>query len=491
MSAKLKEPGYPLEELIHQLDMRRAPEDQHRYLVHWLDRSNPDDLRLSLALLLQRPLGARVSVPALKKVLFERINKDLFDASKEAGSDLSETLALLWPGGTSDFKLGTLAQALQAPSPATRLKGVVDLLDTADTAARELIVRICTGRFKSPVDADVLRAALSESFEKAIRVIEQNLTNSGTDLAPFTRWLQGSHFPENLIVDHGFISVQPFKSIDIKALGPGEKLIAVPRGTCLELVTHETGSCFYTRSGDALDKGESKTGLPPGLSLLVFRPIDESRPLLLLDLLMQQGKDQSAHSYQERLDCLEDLVARGSRALPEGIELARPDPLGDRSPFDDPTSDRLLLPGTPWGEIVRPPHNLTLVVLYAEGPLTRKGHFTGDLTLGAEAAASRGTNTRHLVPVGKAPASDLCEDDMALLEAYIAQNTEERFGPVRKLAANEDACLIVTLCCRAIEPAKRRKAGLVLVGAKLAGIVNNSSTSDVSTLDDLAVLALL
>lgn len=488
MSANQTPSSFGLEELVHQLDMRRAPEDQRRFLRHWLSSAPPEDLCLSLTMLLQRPVGARVTIPALKKALFERINKDLFEASKEAGSDLSETLSLLWPGGNAAFDLDALSTALQVRAPATRLEAVVHLLDGADAAARDLIIRLCTGRFKSPVTPDTLRTILAETFDKPPGDIEQNLANSTPSLEPFTSWLQGVAFPEELSVQGGFVSVQPFQPRDSNALEVGEAFIAVPRGTCLELVTCETGSRFYTLRGDTEDEGEASLGLPPGLSLLVFRPADRSQPLLLLDLLMKDGEDYRARPDVERHTILEEQLQGLS---PQGFEQARPRLIGEISPFDNPVVARLLIPGKAWGEATRPPRELHLIVLYVEGPVTRQGHFRGEVTLGAAIAPSDGSNIRELVPVGKAASSDLSPDHTTVLERFISTNTLERFGPVRKLAATDETCLFVRVTCHTIDPAPRRKAGLVLAGARLVEIIDNSSAFNISTLDDLQVLALL
>ncbi len=110
------------EDLIHQLDMRTSAEDQKRFLAWWYARLSPQalvsTLAPTLAILLGRPAGQKVTVPALKKALFNRVNRDLFEASKDAGTDLSETLALLWPGGADTFDPEALVIAVETKSKA-------------------------------------------------------------------------------------------------------------------------------------------------------------------------------------------------------------------------------------------------------------------------------------------------------------------------------------------------------------------------------------
>jgi DNA ligase-1 len=476
------------EELVHQLDMRRAGEDQQRFLLHWLASAEPDDLGLTLGLLLQRPTGARITIPALKKALFTRINQDLFEASKKAATDLSETLALLWPGGTDKGDLHAMTTALGEPTPAKRLNGVAHVLDQSNALARDLVVRLCTGRFKSPITPGTLRAALAIHFDRSLSEVEQNLANAGSSLDPFVLWLQGETFPQDLTTKTGFLSIPPFQYLDIK--DADQPWLAVPRGTILELIVRERGSTFLTIEGDPAHEPATALGLPSETTFLVFGPANPDYPVLLLDILMKDGEDLTPHSYSERIKALEAL-----KPAPQSprVELAC---LGKSAPsFEEPATDRLLLAptdqGMSWCEIHRPDYSFCLVALYVEGALTRDGHFTGDVTLGAMISAPGGANTRDLVPVGKAPAANLGASDTGLLNAFIAENTLERFGPVRKLKSGEDACLILRVACRAIDPATRRKAGLVLAEARLVEILDNSPSPNVSALDELRLLALL
>lgn len=480
--------SFPLEELVHQLDMRRGREDQQRFLLHWLAGADPGDLSLTLGLLLQRPTGARVTVPALKKALFARINQDLFEASKEAGTDLSETLALLWPGGSDPLDLGPLVSGLGKSTPAKRLDAMTQLLDQANALARDLMVRICTGRFKSQLSPGIIRLALATYFRKSVADVEQNLANARPSLDPFVLWLQGEDFPESLTIENGFISIPSFQHLEIE--DADYPSLAVSRGTILELVVREHGPTFLTMEGDMLEEPEADYGLPPETTFLVFNPANSQCPVLLLDILMKDGEDLTTHTYLDRAKALKEL--KPALQSPH-VELAR---LDKSTPaFDDPATDRLLLApmddGMNWSEVHRPDYAFCLIALYVEGTLTRSGDFTGDITLGAIVSSPGGANTRDLVPVGKASAADLGASDAETLNTFIAENTSERFGPVRKLRAAQDVCLIVRITCRAVEPATRRKAGLVLSQARLVEIIDNSSAPDVSTLDELRLLALL
>lgn len=494
-------PAFSFETLIHQLEMRRNEEDQRRLLEHWLQDLPSKTLDPCLTLLLGRSPGARVTVPAIKKALFERVNPDLFDASKDTGTDLSETLALLWPGGEDPLDIAALTTALAIDLKSERAKAFITLLDTSNAHARDLAIRVATGRFRSPVSPGILRFSLAEVFGQAVSDIEQNLANTGTDITPFLNWLLGEPFPDTLTRRNGFVSLPTIQTFDEKQTDEPDLYIALPSGDYAQLVTNPDGCRLHTLAGDQLEEPGDHEELPPDTTLLVFLPKKPNSAPLLLDILMNEGDDLRNASRTQRLKVLEQLAGQGRLS---GFILTDARPLPDAAScqtiFEDPSIDRLYLlqaggslhPSTgSLGEILRPPHDLYLKILYAEGTLSRQGTFDGVVTLGAPAPASQGANTADLVPVGKASLDLLCREDQVRLDVFIAENTLERFGPVRKLTATEETSLVARVTCRTIDQASRRKAGLVLIEAALVGLFDNSSAPRVSTLDELTSLALL
>lgn len=489
-----------VEDLIHQLEMRRNAADQRRFLAHWLKGLPPKILAPCLGLLLGRPLGATVTVPALKTALFSRVNKDLFDASKEAGSDLSETLALLWPGGNEPLNVSDLVSALSTGSKAERLDALTALLDKSNALTRDLVMRVSTGRFKSPVSPDLLRSALAEVFKRPVADIEQNLANSVEILDPFSNWLFGAPFPETLAEQTGFLSLPTIQTCEPDATGGADLCIALPSGDYAQLVSKPDGCHLYTLAGDRLEGPENYEELPPNTTLLIFLPKNPAAVPLLLDILMQGGKDLRNLPLKQRLVALEELARVGALsgfARTEVEPLPAATSLGAK--FADPSIARLFVlhgagtldpsSGT-LGEVLRPPHELYFKILYAEGTLSRQGTFAGVVTLGAPALTSKQSNSADLVAVGKASLHRLSQEDKSRLETFIAENTLERFGPVRKLAATEDTSLIARVTCRSVNQASRRKAGLVLTKANVMELFDNSAAHRVSTLDELASLAL-
>lgn len=488
------------EDLIHQLDMRTRPEDQKRFLAWWLADA-PEALRLTLAILLGNPSGQRVTMPALKKALFDRVNQELFEASKEAGTDLSETLALLWPGGKDGFDAAVLFAALESPSGKERTESVTALLDRSNALTRDLAIRIATGRYKSPVSSDIVRSAIADVFDKPLPDVEQNLANSGERTDIFSNWLTGEGFPVALTARTGFVALPGIRTCEPDEITNYDLAIPLPQGDFVQAVARKNKCRLYSPSGDLLEELEDGTEVPRQSTLLAFKPTRPGAPFIVLDLLMTDGEDLRGLSFRSRRDTLTDLADQGSIKVdiftaPEPV----PDPVSLTKVFEDPSVDRLFFlnsaatpgPSSPaYGQIERPPHDFHLKILYAEGRLSRQGAFDGVVTLGATKPVAKGTNIAELVPVGKADVDPLSPQDRTSLEHYIAENTLERFGPVRKLAATDETSLIARVACRSIEPASRRKAGIVLKEARVIELCDTSSAVGISTLDELTALALL
>jgi hypothetical protein len=73
-----------------------------------------------------------------------------------------------------------------------------------------------------------------------------------------------------------------------------------------------------------------------------------------------------------------------------------------------------------------------------------------------------------LVPVAHAALPD--PETAAAIEDYVADRRVDRFGPVEQVRADADQGLVVEAVFDAVEAAPRRKAGLVLRGARVAAL---------------------
>jgi hypothetical protein len=116
---------------------------------------------------------------------------------------------------------------------------------------------------------------------------------------------------------------------------------------------------------------------------------------------------------------------------------------------------------------------LKLVLLYAErGRIDGKAGFT-EFTMGIASEGSWKTFTKVAVQVP--------EPDYEILERWIIENTQEKFGPVHRLPAMQ----VFTVECIDIASSKRYKSGYRVKEAKLKSWEVGFSLDHVTTLESL------
>ena len=66
-----------------------------------------------------------------------------------------------------------------------------------------------------------------------------------------------------------------------------------------------------------------------------------------------------------------------------------------------------------------------------------------------------------LISIGKVTL-DLSEGDMSIVDAFVRDNTIDRFGPVRAVSATPESRLVCEIAFRGLTTSKRRKSGYAL-----------------------------
>ena len=129
-------------------------------------------------------------------------------------------------------------------------------------------------------------------------------------------------------------------------------------------------------------------------------------------------------------------------------------------------------------EIQKQPIALKLVLLYAErGRIDDRTGFT-EFTMGIASGESWVTFTKVAV--------HLPELEYAILERWIIENTQEKFGPVHRLAATQ----VFTVECIDIASNKRNKSGYRVTEATLKTWENGLPLEQVATIESIAEILL-
>jgi len=124
------------------------------------------------------------------------------------------------------------------------------------------------------------------------------------------------------------------------------------------------------------------------------------------------------------------------------------------------------------------PESLTIdaVVMYVERGAGAQANLCAYVTVGV-------WKDDGLVPVAKVGAN-FSEDDAKIVEAFVAANTLERFGPVRTVKPD----LVVELAFDGVEPAARRKSGITLRNPRIVGLRGEAGPDGIANLESLVAM---
>ena len=202
----------------------------------------------------------------------------------------------------------------------------------------------------------------------------------------------------------------------------------------------------------------------------VGRAMMERHPAFLraYDLLVEGEEDLRRRPFRERRGRLEDFVARAG----ERVDLSELVPFGTlddlaalRADLPDPVIEGLMLkrwdsvyvpgrPKGPWFKWKRDPHLVDAVLMYAQRGHGKRSSFYSDYTFGLW----RGD---ELVPVGKAYFG-FTDAELKALDAYVRENTVERYGPVRAVRADREAGLVLEVAFEGLNRSTRHRSGLAM-----------------------------
>jgi DNA ligase-1 len=116
---------------------------------------------------------------------------------------------------------------------------------------------------------------------------------------------------------------------------------------------------------------------------------------------------------------------------------------------------------------------LKLVLLYAErGRVDGRTRFT-EFTMGIASSESWVTFTKVAV--------HLPELEFEILERWIIENTQEKFGPVHRLPATQ----VLTIDCITFTPSKRHKSGYRVTEAKMKSWEDGLPLDQVATIESI------
>jgi DNA ligase-1 len=503
--------------LFQRLEESNSEPARKAALIAYFRNADPRDAIWALAFLLGKN-GPRILRPAqVREWLEEASNLPawLFEESYQNVGDLAETAALLLPTAAqnqSEMELHTWMESLpswKAESPERLHAHVLNLWAESHREERFIATKILLSAFRRIIPPRLIAEALAEIHAIPADVLTDRLSKPWSPLETSIENLtQRSHLPSN--------SPFPFAtylSVDAvtDAFGDIEAWMATwqfnaPR---VQWVSRNNQSWLWTSDAELLsatlpDLQGYAAPWPSNFVLEGFllpkaEPSGSRTPsprtaetmLLVHDLLEWEGRDLRNLPYSQRFALLRQCMQ--SNPNPQ-MALAEVLPLSHGAQLEELVeqvrikgADALLLRhrdasypqhGVQAGGLSLKPKAFTLfaVLMYVSaGQMGSRG--------GGMEYTFAVRNGSGFVTVAKTK-GNLEEAEQKQLDAFIKQNTLERFGPVRNLKPE----LVFEIAFEKVQRSARHKSGLVLQAPRMIKWHRNLSLAEVQHLDDLKAL---
>jgi DNA ligase 1 len=492
--------------LYFTLDETTKTSRKSEALKRYLAEAPPDDAAWALCFLIGEKIKRSVPAARLREWASSAAGVPawLFDECYKAVGDLAETIALLLPTAGEASSLGLRAMVEEKLLP-LRNEEETSLRDSMlrtwlemDDRQRLVWNKMITGDLRVGISRQTIIRALGEFAGLEATVIAHRLMGAWEPTGEFFCWLVSPDrgeadvsrpyplqlacpldaLPETLGDRRTWCAEWKWDGIRAQVVKRGGMPFIWSRGEeLLARVFPELADAAANLPDGTVIDGEIlpwKDGSPLPFSLLQkrigrqapTRKVREEIPVIFMafDLLESQGRDIRTEPLRSRRAELERMI--GQRGFEGRFRLS--EILGDAS-WEDLTArrrgcravhagglmlKRLDLPYEAgrdrgnWRKWKIEPHTIDAVLIYAQREQAgRTGIFT-DYTFGVW---RRGA----LVPVAKT-CTGLTDDEIGRIDAFIRQNTLEKFGPVRSVRAQ----LVFEIAFEGIETSARHKSGL-------------------------------
>ncbi|MBQ9350060.1 cisplatin damage response ATP-dependent DNA ligase [Phyllobacterium sp.] len=512
-----------------------------RLLVDYFRQTPDPDRGLALAAITRDLDIANVKPAMLRALVAERMDEQLFAYSYDYVGDLAETISLVWsakePSRANAIPtLGDVVASLARASRSDAIRLVEKWLDQLDASARYALLKLVTGGLRIGVSARLAKQALADFGAVDVGEIEELWHGLKPPYQSLFAWLEGkTEKPASL-------AAAPFRPVMLST--PLEesdyaKIVAEDYaaewkwdGIRVQLTAEAGQRRVYSRTGDDISHAFPDIadamhfeGTLDG-ELLVARSTAESVEIgafgdlqqrlnrkavsakqmeshpafvRLYDLLVDGDEDVRTLPFAERRQRLERFVS--------DLDSTRFDlsPLVPYSTFEDlvtmrrnpphPVIEGLMLkqwdstyvpgrPKGPWFKWKRDPFTIDAVLVYAQRGHGKRSSFYSDYTF---AVWTGPEDDPHLVPVGKAYFG-FTDEELKQLDAYVRNNTTERFGPVRSVRAEQNHGLVLEVAFEGLNRSKRHKSGVAMRFPRIARLRWDKPPIEADRLETLEAL---
>ena len=495
-------------------------------------RTTPDpDRGVALAAITRDLSLANLKPAALRQLVMERVDPELYLMSYDYVGDMAETISLIWPAcaNSSTAALPTVAAFIDTVEklPKSKLADhIASLLDAATPAERWAMIKLATGGLRVGVSARLAKTALAAYSGQSLGEIEKIWHGLEVPYTDLFAWLDGTGpRPEiqHSRTFHPMMLANPIdEARDFERLTPADYQAEWKwDGIRVQLVIDGESNRIFSRTGDDISAAfpdlSSALGGQAVLDgeLLVghdFKPLafnclqqrlnrktpakthlgDYPAFVRVYDMLFEGSADLRDLPLAARRTRLEAWMAEnaGTRLDLSGIldfaswdELARLRAEGAAVHGHEGLMIKQResayvagRPKGPWFKWKRDPRLIDTVMMYAQRGHGRRSSFYSDYTFGIW----RGN---EIVPVGKAY-SGFTDEELRELDKWVRAHTTNRFGPVREV----EKLLVVELAFDSAHDSPRHKSGIALRFPRISRIRWDKPAGEADTIDTVRAL---
>lgn len=403
----------------------------------------------------------------------------LIEESYASVGDTAETISLLLPRQEAEIKneltlsswMETIIKPLQTLSQEEKREKIIAFWKKFSTKEIFITNKILTGSFRMGVSALLTIKALSQAIDVSREVLSQRLMGNWEPTGDFFKSLKSTISNNKFLNPYPFYLAYPFEG-SLESLGmPSDWFIEWKwDGIRAQAVIREEGAALWSRGNELISDQfpeliDAFKTVPAGTILdgeiLAFK---NDRPLPFGELQKRLGRKKVSKAMIEQIP----IVFMAYDILEYAEVDIRNKPLMDRRTLLQSltfTSTKIILSsrieGVDWPEILNlrlqsrekgteglmlkkinssygvgrhkgfwwkykvDPMTIDAVLMYAQAGSGIRANLFTDYTFGV-------WKDRELVPIAKAY-SGLNQEEIRELDKWIRKNTEEKFGPVRKV----------------------------------------------------------
>lgn len=500
-------------------------------LAHYFATTPDPDRGYALAAITGNLSFSHAKPAALRALVSERVDDQLFALSYDYVGDLAETMALIWParaGANRSPLLSEVVETLQTASKLEAPRRIERWLDGLDANGRWALLKLVTGGLRIGASARLAKQALALWSKHPIEEIEEIWHGLSPPYLDLFAWCEGRGDRPRGRAMAGFRPVMLAHALDESDMAKlnaadfaaewkwdGVRVQAVLEGGVKRLYSR-TAEDISGAFPDLLDHlsfeaaidGELLVRAPDGGAAsfndlqqrLNRKKVDAKMmaryPAFIraYDLLSENGEDTRALPFRERRARLErfvtphqsdrldlspmlaadnwDALAQFRAEAPLGVEglmLKRWDSLYEQG-----------RPKGLWFKWKRDPYTVDCVLMYAQRGHGKRSSFYSDYTFGCW----RGD---ELLPVGKAYFG-FTDEELAQLDKFVRDNTTERFGPVRAVRADKSFGLVLEIAFEGLQRSTRHKSGIAMRFPRVSRIRWDKPAAEADEIDTLEKL---